>query len=151
MEKALDKIVYFIEVIVAGILVVLALMSLYALIATVVDIIGGHELFERTLFIKTVSIVLEVFILVELFRIALAYMHHKNVVPTVLEAALVAVARKFVMFEPTTGYSSLMHAGALALLLITVSLSWYFLVRSQAITEMTSIDEIEMFSSDSKE
>ena len=70
MEKILDKIVYLIEFLVAGILVVLAAMSLYALCATVVGILGGGHLFERELFIKTVSIVLEVFILVELFRIA---------------------------------------------------------------------------------
>ena len=113
MEKILDKIVYLIEFLVAGILVVLAAMSLYALCATVVGILGGGHLFERELFIKTVSIVLEVFILVELFRIALAYMHHKNVVSTVLEAALVAIARKFVMFEPTSGQESLMIAVAL--------------------------------------
>lgn len=149
MEKILDKIVYLIEFLVAGILVVLAAMSLYALCATVVGILGGGHLFERELFIKTVSIVLEVFILVELFRIALAYMHHKNVVSTVLEAALVAIARKFVMFEPTSGQESLMIAVALALLLSTVAVSWYLLVRSKVVAELSSIDEIDFFDSNS--
>ena len=149
MEKILDKIVYLIEFLVAGILVVLAAMSLYALCATVVGILGGGHLFERELFIKTVSIVLEVFILVELFRIALAYMHHKNVVSTVLEAALVAIARKFVMFEPTSGQESLMIAVALALLLSTVAISWYLLVRSKVVAELSSIDEIDFFDSNS--
>lgn len=149
MEKILDKIVYVIEFVVAGILVILAGMSLYALCATVFGILGSGHLFERDLFIKTVSIVLEVFILVELFRIALAYMHHNNVVPTVLEAALVAIARKFVMFEPSTGPESLMYAGALAMLLITVAFSWYLLVRSKVVAELSSIDEIDFFDSDS--
>lgn len=151
MEKILDKIVYILEYIVAAILVILAIMSLYALATTVVHILMGGELFERELFIKTVSIVLEVFILVELFRIALAYMHHHNVVPTVLEAALVAVARKFVMFEPSTGLESLMQAGALALLLLTVALSWYMLVRSKVVAELTSIDEIDFLEEKKKE
>lgn len=151
MEKLLDKIVYILEYIVAAILVVLAMMSLYALCATVFHILMGGELFERELFIKTVSIVLEVFILVELFRIALAYMHHHNVVPTVLEAALVAIARKFVMFEPSTGSESLMYAGALALLLLTVAISWYLLVRSKVVAELSSLDEIDFFEEETKE
>ena len=151
MEKILEKVVYIIEFVVAGILVILAAMSLYALGATVFANLTGGELFERELFIKTVSIVLEVFILVELFRIALAYMHHKNVVPTVLEAALVAIARKFVMFEPSTGLESLMYAGALALLLMVVSLSWYLLVRSKVVAELSSLDEIDFFDSSKTE
>ena len=151
MEKILEKVVYIIEFVVAGILVVLAAMSLYTLGATVFANLTGGELFERELFIKTVSIVLEVFILVELFRIALAYMHHKNVVPTVLEAALVAIARKFVMFEPSTGLESLMYAGALALLLMVVSLSWYLLVRSKVVAELSSLDEIDFFDSSKTE
>lgn len=151
MEKILDKIVYIIEYIVAAILVVLAGMSLYALCATVIGILGGGHLFERELFIKTVSIVLEVFILVELFRIALAYMHHNNVVPTVLEAALVAIARKFVMFEPSTGPESLMYAGALAILLITVAVSWYLLVRSKVVAELSEINEIDFYDCESEE
>lgn len=145
MEKVLDKIVLVIEVIVAATLVVLALMSLWALISTIFGILSAGQLLERSLFIKTVSIVLEVFILVELFRIALAYMNHKNVVPTVLEAALVAVARKFVMFETASGSESLMSAGALALLLFTVALAWYLLVRSQAVAELSSIEEVDFF------
>lgn len=151
MEKVLDKVVLVIEVIVAATLVVLALMSLWALISTILDILSAGQLLERSLFIKTVSFVLEVFILVELFRIALAYMNHKNVVPTVLEAALVAVARKFVMFETASGSESLMSAGALALLLFTVALAWYLLVRSQAVAELSSIEEVDFFDKEAQE
>ncbi len=60
---------------------------------------GSRSTLTTVQFNKLIGLVLEVFILVELFRIAVAYMKHENVIPTVLEAALVAVARKFVVFE----------------------------------------------------
>jgi uncharacterized membrane protein (DUF373 family) len=81
-------------------------------------------------FNRIVSIILEIFILVELFRIAIAYMKHENVIPTVLEAALVAVARKFVVFEGAENY--LGTAIGLSALLLAVAVSWWLLARSRA-------------------
>jgi uncharacterized membrane protein (DUF373 family) len=75
--------------------------------------------------------VLQVFILVELFRIAIAYMKHENVIPTVLEAALVAVARKFVVFE-SSGAEYLVTALVLAALLLAVAIAWWLLSKSSA-------------------
>ena len=57
-------------------------------------------------------------------------MSHENVIPTVLEAALVAVARKFVVFEPTGNY--LQASIGLAALLLAVALSWWMLAKSNA-------------------
>ena len=75
---------------------------------------------------------LQVFILVELFRIAIAYMKHENVIPTVLEAALVAVARKFVVFEGTSGLEYVLAAVGLSALLLAVAISWWLLTKSRA-------------------
>jgi len=77
-----------------------------------------------------IGTVLEIFIVVELFRIAVAYMRHENVIPTVLEAAFVAVARKFVVFEGGDDY--LFKALGLAALILSVALSWWLLRRSNA-------------------
>jgi uncharacterized membrane protein (DUF373 family) len=76
--------------------------------------------------------VLQVFILVELFRIAIAYMKHDNVIPTVLEAALVAVARKFVVFEGASGGDYLTSALGLSALLLAVAIAWWLLTKSRA-------------------
>ena len=65
-----------------------------------------RQLVDVVEFNKIIGMILEIFILVELFRIAVAYMRHIRVVPTVLEAALVAVARKFVVFEGGNNYLS---------------------------------------------
>ncbi|MBK5211738.1 MAG: phosphate-starvation-inducible PsiE family protein [Coriobacteriia bacterium] len=141
IERIYDKIVYLIEVAVAGILVILAGLSLWALLATIYHIISGGVLFERTVFVSTVSIVLDVFILVELFRIALAYMKHANVVPTVLEAALVAIARKFVMFEPAANISALYYALGLSALILSVAVSWYLMMRTAALASKEDIND----------
>jgi len=74
--------------------------------------------------------VLQVFILVELFRVTIAYMKHENVIPTVLEAALVAVARKFIVFEGGSNY--LATAAGLAILLLAVAITWWLLTKSNA-------------------
>lgn len=142
VKKVLNLVVYIVEIIVAIMLVVLACLSLYALTTEIWHIITQQQLFKHDLFFNTVSTVLEVFIIVELFRIALAYMNHKNVIPTVLEAALVAIARKFVMFETPAGVQALYYGLALGILLIAVSLSWYLMTRTKAIAELVDIDEL---------
>lgn len=130
VEKYLNRIVFVIEVIVSAALVILSVLALISLGVQIVDItIDGLSL-SRTEFTLVISTVLEVFILIELFRIAIAYMMHRNVIPTVMEAALVAVARKFVIFEPKDGI--LPSAAALAALLLAIAISWWLLKKSNA-------------------
>ncbi|MDP2300347.1 MAG: phosphate-starvation-inducible PsiE family protein, partial [Actinomycetota bacterium] len=52
---------------------------------------------------------------------------HKNVIGTVLEAGLVAVVRKLVIFE--SGEGMLEKAIALAILILAVGVTWYLLQR----------------------
>jgi uncharacterized membrane protein (DUF373 family) len=91
--------------------------------------VSGYTL-TRAQFNAIIGTILEVFILVELFRIAIAYMNHENVIPTVLEAALVAIARKFVVFEGKEDY--LQTALGMSALLLAVAVSWWLLARSNA-------------------
>lgn len=135
IQKILDKVVYVIEIIVAAVLVLLSGLLLFSLISNSLSYIGFGTTFGRTEFLAMISIVLEVFILVELFRIAIAYMNHDNVVPTVLEAALVAVARKIVILEPKG--DMLTYSLSLAILLFAVAISWFLLARSQSQQKIT--------------
>ena len=131
IEVVLNKVVYWVEFIVAVILVVLTGIALVTVAAEIYSVLMGGLLLPREEFVQIISTILEVFILVELFRIALAYMAHRNVLPTVLEAALVAVARKIVIFEPKGDV--LGYAAALAALLLAISIAWYLLAKSHAI------------------
>ena len=119
-----------IEILVAIALVALAAGALVALFLQMYHIaITGIELTPSE-FNVIIGTILEIFILIELFRIAISYMRHENVIPTVLEAALVAVARKFVVFEATPQY--LQTAIGLSALLLAVAISWWFLSKSNA-------------------
>jgi len=128
--KILDKAVYIIEIIVAAALVLMTVMALVTLGVQLWGVITGSHLLFTTDFLKLISTILEVFILIELFRIAIAYMTHQNVLPTVLEAALIAVARQFVVFEIAN--RSLESALAPAVLLLAVAIAWWLLARVNA-------------------
>lgn len=128
-KNTLERIVLAIEAFAAIALLALALIAIWIFGAQFIELITG-ELVSVDPLADSVRTILEIFILIELFRIAVAYMQHKNVIPTVLEAALVAVARKFVAFEPHG--NPLYYAGALAVLLLAVAVSWFLLSRSNA-------------------
>lgn len=148
LQRILEKIVYAIEVAVAVILVILTGLSLFTLILSIISVIQGGGMFGRELYVSTISIVLEVFILVELFRIALAYMNHENVIPTVMEAAIVAVARKIVIFEPKGDV--LDFALGLSALMLVIATSWYLLAKSKALSRRKDLKFIGDNSTDKK-
>jgi uncharacterized membrane protein (DUF373 family) len=135
MERFTDKVVkglhwatVIIEVLVAIALVVLAVMTLIALFYELIHLSTNGIILVTAEFNKIISTILEIFILVELFRIAVAYMRHEHVIPTVLEAALVAVARKFVVLEPARDFIQL--AIGLSALLLAVAISWWLISHS---------------------
>ena len=128
--KAMHNATLVIEVIVSAALVVIAVGVLVSLCVEIWVVAGGALTLTTPQFNKLIGLILEVFILIELFRIAVAYMKHENVIPTVLEAALVAVARKFVVYEGAENY--FLHAAGLATLLLAVAISWWLLARSNA-------------------
>lgn len=123
--------VLIIEVLVAVALTALAAGALVSLGWSMWLMAGARVPLTHNQFTAVMGGVLQVFILVELFRIAIAYMKHENVIPTVLEAALVAIARQFVVFEGVDG-SYLTSALALSALLLAVSISWWLLTKSNA-------------------
>jgi uncharacterized membrane protein (DUF373 family) len=131
---ALHWAILAIEVLVAVCLTALAAGALVSLgVEMWTAASSGHTLTHME-FTNVMAGVLQVFILVELFRIAIAYMKHENVIPTVLEAGLVAVARKFVVFEGGVGTDSLFMALGLASLLLAVAVSWWLLAKSNVCT-----------------
>jgi uncharacterized membrane protein (DUF373 family) len=129
-----------IEVLVALALVALAVMTLFALFYELLHISRSGIVLVTAEFNQIISTVLEVFILVELFRIAVAYMRHEHVIPTVLEAALVAVARKFVVLEPGKDFIQL--ALGLSALLLAVAISWWLISHSGALEGETESEPV---------
>jgi uncharacterized membrane protein (DUF373 family) len=81
--------------------------------------------------LSVLDAVLIVFIIIELLNTAFAYIERRNVIGTVLEAGLVAIVRKLIVFD-TEGAASqvFMKAGGLAVLIIAIGVTWYLLRRS---------------------
>jgi uncharacterized membrane protein (DUF373 family) len=107
---AIDFVVFVVEALKLGITETKTLAALF-----------GHE----GVFVL-LNHVLVVFIVVELFKIAVAYMNHEAVIGTVLEAGLIAVVRQFVLFEQGT----MQKAAALSMLAVSVGIVWFLLYKS---------------------
>jgi uncharacterized membrane protein (DUF373 family) len=136
MEKKsiLDTVMYTAVVVIEGfvavLLVGLAGWGAVSLVSSIWTLVSGGVAFHLDRYVAVLDVALMIFIIVELFRIAVAYLKHEDVIPTVLEAALVAVARKLVTFDThLVGAEVLMKAAGLALLLLAVAVTWYLLAK----------------------
>ncbi len=123
IEKQLERFVLALELFVSAALIVVAIMLVVALGFDVLGEATDGLGFDRESFTLLISRVLEVFIVIELFRVALAYITHRNVIPIVFEAALVALARKLIVFEPQGDV--LASSLGLAVLLLALGISWW--------------------------
>ena len=124
----LNRIVIYIEGAVAALLVILAALGVIDVVLKMLEVVRAEGFMTPEGITRTIDTVLVVFIVIELIRIAIAYMLHKNVIGTVLEAGLVAVVRKLVIFE--SGDKVLEKALALAVLTLAVGVTWYLLRRA---------------------
>lgn len=128
----LGSLMKLLEWAVAALLVVMTAWGTLGLAAIIFLSIWNHALSaEPTVYIEIIDATLLIFIVIELFRIAVAYVQHRDVVPTVMEAALVAVARKVLVIDPGIGAQDLMFKGiGLGVLVLAIGLTWYLLRRS---------------------
>jgi uncharacterized membrane protein (DUF373 family) len=134
----LDKLMVFIEFVVSATLVLIgAFLAVVIVVDFVVFVLESVKagvtqpatlsaIFEHEGVFTLLNHVLVVFIVIELFKIAVAYMNHEAVIGTVLEAGLIAVVRQFVIFEQ----GDLSRAAALGLLALSVGIVWYLLFKS---------------------
>jgi uncharacterized membrane protein (DUF373 family) len=137
-SERLDRLVVFIELAVSGTLVLIgAFLAVVLVVDFVIFVLSSiqagvtepetlKDLFGHEGVFVLLNHVLVVFIVVELFKIAVAYMNHESVVGTVLEAGLIAVVRQFVLFEQGT----IEKAAALSLLAVSVGIVWFLLYKS---------------------
>lgn len=128
MAELLEKIVHWVETAVAGLLVIMAAIGAVDVVIQMVKLFGSEGFLTPEAITRVLDTVLVVFIVVELFNIALAYLQRRNVIPVVLEAGLVAVVRKLVVFEG--GAATLEKAAALSMMILAVGITWYLLRRA---------------------
>lgn len=125
LSVVLDRVVLSIEGVVTALLTLLAVLGVIDIIVKMLEVTRADGFMTPEGITRTIDTVLVVFVVIELIRIALAYMNHQDVVGTVLEAGLVAVVRKLVIFE--SGADMLPKALALSLLILAVGVTWFLL------------------------
>lgn len=132
VATALEKVIDWVEVTVAVILaavivmavayVAVATLKLFTVVPTAAS--GNDEL------LKVIKYVLDTFLVIELFRITVAYVRHHEIIPTVLETALVVAAREIVVIE--AGAKNPLAAAAVGGTLVAVGITWFLLRRAGA-------------------
>ena len=120
-----DKLIVWIEGVVVALLTILAILGVVDIVVKMLEVTRADGFMTPEGITRTIDTVLIVFIVIELIRIALAYMNHQDVIGTVLEAGLVAIVRKLVIFE--SGDNILPKAAALGILILSVGITWYLL------------------------
>lgn len=127
----MHKIVDVLERAISVLLVVMAALGIVDLVVEMYAAVTKTGFLTPEAIVKVLDSVLIIFVVLELFNIALAYLQRRDVIGTVMEAGLVAVVRKLVIFE-TSGDAAyvLMKGAALALLTVAVGVTWYLLRRS---------------------
>jgi uncharacterized membrane protein (DUF373 family) len=129
MEKTLTAAAIGVEFIAA---VVIAVVALLAVLGAARFIPGAaREILDGSLdapdITAMISDLMLAFIAIELLRIARAYLNRTNVLPTVIEAGLVALIRQVVLYHPKDHILAV--AGGLALLILSLGLLWFLLAR----------------------
>lgn len=125
LSSMFDRLIVYIEGVVVALLTVLAVLGVVDIVVKMLEVTRADGFMTPEGITRTIDTVLVVFIVIELIRIALVYMNHQDVVGTVLEAGLVAVVRKLVIFEG--GDKMLEKAAALGILILAVGMTWYLL------------------------
>lgn len=131
VTSGLEGLVEWIEVLVAGLLVLLVLVVVASVAQLALRTLASFPPEERAV-LDVLGGVLQIFIIIELFRITVAYARHRDVIPTVLETALVVAAREIVVVE--AGSKDPVAAAGAAGVMVVVGVTWYLLYRARART-----------------
>lgn len=136
-HKSIDRLAYLLETGIAWMETLVAIvLAAVVLIAVVIVGITTAKLMlafpdaDSAGIFKVIKSVLDTFIVIELFRITIAYVRHREVIPTVLETALVVAAREIVVIE--AGADNPLAAAAVGGTLIAIGITWYLLRRGGA-------------------
>jgi uncharacterized membrane protein (DUF373 family) len=141
VTKLLDRAVHYVEFVVAALLVVIAALGAVDLIVELAAAVSAKGYLTPESVLRVLDSVLVVFVVIELFSIALAYLEKRNIIATVMEAGLVAVVRKLVVFETGSDASYvLLKSVSLGILILAIGTTW-FLLRKSGVCEIGSAHE----------
>ena len=116
------------ELITGIVLVFMFAIGLYDLVAKILDSVRSGAAFEVSNVVGFIDTVLLLLIIVEVFRTVIAFSREETIVGIIIDASLVAIARKVIGFRPdqyATTTDLLVNTVAIAVLLIAVIVAFY--------------------------
>jgi uncharacterized membrane protein (DUF373 family) len=133
-----ERVMKWLELGAAYILVALFTIGVFDLGLTLYELLVSGEFTDPNAVIDVLDTVLVLLIIVEVYQTAVAFSRDEPVVRIVINAALIAVARKIISFRPgeyATPTDALISAGAFSLLLGVVIAAFY-VVRQVDVADM---------------
>ncbi len=141
VTKLLKSAVHWIEHVVAALLVIIATLGAIDLVVEIVEGVRGVGYLPPDRILRVLDSVLVVFVVIELFAIAVAYIERRNIIGTVMEAGLIAVVRKLIVFEASGDPVYLLYKSiGLGVLILAIGGTWYVL-RSSGVCELGGAHE----------
>jgi len=130
--RQLERFVGGLQWLAAVLLGFLAVMSIVAFLRALIAAVGPG-FFTSVSILALLDDLFVLFILIELIEMAFAYIRKTNIVPAALEAVVIAIARKTVALDFTVpGVEG--KAEALALVTVSVGVTWFLIGRSKGLS-----------------
>jgi uncharacterized membrane protein (DUF373 family) len=129
-----ERTIRYVEAFAAYVLVGLFAIGVFDLLLRIADLVRTGEITDPNAVVGLIDTVLLLFIIVEIYQTAVAYIRDESVVRVVIVAGLIAIARKIITFRPETAASSsdaFFEAAALTVLLGVLVVALY-LIRTTA-------------------
>ncbi len=125
LRRAVDaslRVVLAVELVIAFAILAALILGVGYLVAALARSVAGSVVLDPEQLSSFLDVSLTLFVAIELFRIAVAYLSDEDVLHLVLEAAFVAIVRKIVLFD--LAKSGLTGAAAYGLLLLVVAVAY---------------------------
>jgi uncharacterized membrane protein (DUF373 family) len=126
------------ELATAFIMIILFSIGVYDLGLKVYQLLVSGSYTDPNAVIKLIDTALLLLIIVEIYRTVIAYVEDLNILPIVMNVAVVAMARKIISFRTgkyATTSDALLSALSYGVLLLIIMVSFYLLHRIQKETE----------------
>ncbi|WP_204374401.1 phosphate-starvation-inducible PsiE family protein [Halolamina pelagica] len=136
--KRTDVLMDILELATAVIMIILFAIGVYDLGLKLVTLITSGEYTNPNAVLKIIDTALLLLIIVEIYRTVIAYVEDLNILPIVLNVALIAMSRKIISFRTgkyATKDDAIMAALAYGLLMVILIAAFYVIHHIQAETE----------------
>lgn len=128
----------------AALMVILFGIGVFDLALKLIQHVQQGTYTDPTVVIGLIDVALLLLIIVEIYRTVVAYIEDLNILPLVINVALIAMARKVISFRTGKFHSyedAMLAAGAYGFLMLVLVFTFFLVHRSQEVTQFDIYSE----------